>query len=161
VSGRLARARELLRQRLSRRGLGPAVALPLPLAAPAGVEQLTAGMAVTFAAGLALDSPAAALAREALRTMLMSKLRLVESLRRLVDSTVPTAVPTAICQVTREHVCRDVPLPGVPRSATTARSLVYQPITPGAVRSDLALSPAMSDRASDLVQIAGSRRFSL
>jgi RNA polymerase sigma factor (sigma-70 family) len=83
VSGRLARARELLRGRLVRRGVAPPAAGVATLfaasaseaAVPAGLAQVTIRSALTFAAGPGLRSAAAALAQEVLRAMFLSKLR--------------------------------------------------------------------------------------
>lgn len=68
VSGRLARARALLRQRLERRGLG-AVGVLAPVL-PTGLTRNTVRSSLDFAAGHALTShPAAGLAEGVLRTM--------------------------------------------------------------------------------------------
>jgi RNA polymerase sigma factor (sigma-70 family) len=82
VSGRLARARELLRRRLTQRGLAlPAAGVAALLAAeataaPATLVQITIRAALTFAAGQTTPSAAAALAEEVLRTMSLSKMKL-------------------------------------------------------------------------------------
>src|SRR5262249_11738346 len=74
VSGRLARAREVLRGRLARRGLtlsaaalGGALARSATAAVPAQLRQTTLDAAVRFAAGQAGAGAAVGLAREALR----------------------------------------------------------------------------------------------
>jgi len=64
VLSRLSRARERLRQRLTRRGVAPAVGVPV--APPAGLVVETVRTGVGFAAGTA-TGPAAALATEVLR----------------------------------------------------------------------------------------------
>jgi len=84
VSGRLARARELLRRRLTRRGLAlPASGVVALLAAgaattaaPAALVQLTTRAALTFATGQEMSSAAAALAEEVLRAMSLSKVKM-------------------------------------------------------------------------------------
>ncbi len=82
VRGRLGRAKELLRARLVRRGFEPAVALTALLSerssaeiVPRALIELTAFSASRAAAGMVSGS-SAALCREVLRTMLMTKLKL-------------------------------------------------------------------------------------
>lgn len=88
VSGRLARARELLRSRLARRGLalsGTLVAtMPADQAGAAAVSSLviqaTVGAARLFVAGQAagaVSTPAAALAERVLKAMFMTKFTIV------------------------------------------------------------------------------------
>jgi RNA polymerase sigma factor (sigma-70 family) len=89
VSGRLARARDLLRQRLARRGWGPAAGLAAPvlagLALSAAVPAALADAATRAALQSATDAaflPAgvAALANRALREMAVHRLRLLGTL---------------------------------------------------------------------------------
>jgi RNA polymerase sigma factor (sigma-70 family) len=90
VCGRLARARELLRQRLSRRGLalsGAALteALTEPASAPATALTAVSKMAVLFALSHSIGSGAvspsvAALARGALRTLTVAKVKTIAGL---------------------------------------------------------------------------------
>ena len=82
VRGRLGRAKELLRSRLVRRGFEPAVALAALLNERASAEivpkaliERTAYFASRAAAGM-VSASTAALCREVLRTMLMTKLKL-------------------------------------------------------------------------------------
>jgi RNA polymerase sigma factor (sigma-70 family) len=83
VSGRLGRARELLRRRLLRRGLAlPAGGVATLLATtavraavPAALAQATLRTAVTFAAAQGAPSAAATLAEEVIRAMFLSKLK--------------------------------------------------------------------------------------
>jgi RNA polymerase sigma factor (sigma-70 family) len=83
VSSRLARARALLRQRLARRGVSlsavlSALALTRPAAAPAAVLTATVRSALAYVAGEAngsVSGPATALARAALRTMVVGHLQ--------------------------------------------------------------------------------------
>jgi RNA polymerase sigma factor (sigma-70 family) len=82
VRGRLGRAKDLLRSRLVRRGFEPAVALAALLHERASAEivpraliERTAYSAVRAAAGM-VSASTAALCREVLRTMLMTKLKL-------------------------------------------------------------------------------------
>jgi RNA polymerase sigma factor (sigma-70 family) len=84
VSGRLARARELLRRRLARRGLalpaGGVAALLTADAADAGVPAAVAATvraAITFVAGPGLTTAPAILAEEVIRTMFLSKTKVV------------------------------------------------------------------------------------
>ena len=90
VKGRLSRARDLLRSRLSRRGLGvPAAALALAAireasaAVPEALILSTTRAALPFAAGGAaaglLPAAAASLARGTLRTMTMTKLKVLSA----------------------------------------------------------------------------------
>ncbi len=91
VEGRLARARGLLRSRLNRRGLVPAIGLlgasvsarTVSAAVPAALAKATVQTAVRFTAGGAtavaagvVPAAVAALSEEVLRTMLMTKLSL-------------------------------------------------------------------------------------
>jgi RNA polymerase sigma factor (sigma-70 family) len=84
VSGRLARARELLQRRLARRGLAVPVAALAPLlaaepgsaVAPAALIQRTITASLAFAAGRGeVAGPAAALAEGVLRTMSLPRLK--------------------------------------------------------------------------------------
>lgn len=83
VKGRLARARDLLRSRLTRRGLaGTAVAGMAVAAVPPRLFATTVEAAMGFAAGKAAaggtaSAAAVALAKGALRTMLLARLKLV------------------------------------------------------------------------------------
>jgi cobalt-zinc-cadmium efflux system membrane fusion protein len=88
VSSRLAGARDRLRGRLARRGLAPAAALPALLvpaqagtAAPAALVRATAEAGVLFASGRAAGGTAtpaaAALAEGVLRTMWLTRARVV------------------------------------------------------------------------------------
>jgi cobalt-zinc-cadmium efflux system membrane fusion protein len=89
VSSRLAGARERLRGRLTRRGLAPSATLPALLApakagtagVPAALVRRTAEAGVLFgsgqAAGGAVTPAAAALAKGVLRTMWLTKVRVV------------------------------------------------------------------------------------
>jgi RNA polymerase sigma factor (sigma-70 family) len=84
VKGRLARARELLRDRLTRRGLtlGAAGAAGLlehsaaTAGVPAGLAHATVRAALAFAAGKAATAPAVLLARAALSGMALRRLAL-------------------------------------------------------------------------------------
>ena len=78
VSGRLARARDLLRGRLARRGLAPTgaalVAVLAPGALPASLAAATTLAALSFAAGGSAAAPhSAGLAEGVLRTMYLAK----------------------------------------------------------------------------------------
>lgn len=93
VCGRLARAREMLRQRLSRRGLTLSVAaltaLAEPTAAPAAMVTAAGKMAALFALGQtagggAVSAPVAALAQGALHSMSMAKLKTAVALGAIV-----------------------------------------------------------------------------
>ena len=82
VRGRLGRTKELLRSRLVRRGFEPAVALAALLSERASAETVpraliewTTYSASRAAAGM-VSASTAALCREVLRTMLMTKLKL-------------------------------------------------------------------------------------
>ncbi len=81
VSGRLSRAKEMLRRRLARRGVVvPAAGVAALLAAetvsaPAAVVGLTVRAAISFAAGAGLTTVPAALAEEVMRTMFVSKVK--------------------------------------------------------------------------------------
>ena len=83
VASRLSRARDLLRQRLTRRGvtltataLGMALAeAAAPAAVPAILAASTVKAAVLFAAGTPFVSAAAILAEGVLRTLFMSKFK--------------------------------------------------------------------------------------
>jgi len=86
VAGRLARARDLLRRRLTRRGLAPSAGLGLTFlapsvsaAVPAALAQNTCKAALAFAAGKTAGlSPQVALwAEGAVKTMLIAKMKSV------------------------------------------------------------------------------------
>jgi RNA polymerase sigma factor (sigma-70 family) len=85
LKGRLERARLLLRGRLARLGLAPAVVLladayrPVGAAVPASILSTTARAAVAFAAGRidGISTPVVRLAEGALKAMFMSRLRSV------------------------------------------------------------------------------------
>jgi RNA polymerase sigma factor (sigma-70 family) len=88
VSGRLARARDLLRARLTRRGLAPTAALaeavlsqPAPAAMPTSLVQATLRSALALAAGPGhaggtLSAPVATLLKGVLDAMFVTKLKL-------------------------------------------------------------------------------------
>jgi RNA polymerase sigma factor (sigma-70 family) len=91
ILSRLARGREWLRNRLTRRGLAPAaVALALNLSSqaasavvPATLAQSTAAVAIPFAAGAAtelLPAHIAALAEGVIRTMIATKLKIAAAM---------------------------------------------------------------------------------
>lgn len=93
VCGRLARAREILRQRLNRRGLTlsvAALAAPAePTAAPAALVTAAAKMAALFALGQtagsgAVSATVAALAQGVLHSMSLAKLKTVVALGVIV-----------------------------------------------------------------------------
>jgi RNA polymerase sigma factor (sigma-70 family) len=87
VSGRLARARDLLRQRLARRGWGPAAGLAapvlagatLPSAVPAALADAAtrAALQTTSGAASALPAGVALLANRAVRDMAATRLRIL------------------------------------------------------------------------------------
>jgi RNA polymerase sigma factor (sigma-70 family) len=81
TSARLARARELLRRRLTRRGLALAALPPVfvspAAAAPAAPSALTARHAAAFAAGRGAPGAATDLVEGVLQTMFRSKLKFV------------------------------------------------------------------------------------
>ena len=75
VSGRLARARVLLRARLTRRGLAPAAVLPplLPVLVPAPLAAAALRTALAIGTGAAAPGPAVALAGATLRGMALAR----------------------------------------------------------------------------------------
>ncbi len=82
VKSRLARARERLRARLIRRGLAPAVGLAaffttasIRAAVPAALVRSTIALATTLTAAGTVPATVAALAKGALKTMLLAKFR--------------------------------------------------------------------------------------
>jgi RNA polymerase sigma factor (sigma-70 family) len=104
VATHLARARQRLRGRLARRGLAlgaSAIAAALaPQAAPAALPEATVKAASLFAAGTAaagsIPTRATALAEGALRTMLLSKLKIATAVLLTVGLLVAgTALPIA------------------------------------------------------------------
>jgi RNA polymerase sigma factor (sigma-70 family) len=83
VAGRLARAKEMLRRRLTRRGLALPAGAALVVtgaAVPTALAQSTLRAAIAFAAGARLASVPAALAEEVLRTMFFSKWKVAAAL---------------------------------------------------------------------------------
>jgi RNA polymerase sigma factor (sigma-70 family) len=87
ILSRLSRAREILRGRLARRGLGLSasalsVALPdsLSAAVPSALVESTIRLSISYAAGMAvsaLSAPAAVLAEGVLKAMFLTKVKLV------------------------------------------------------------------------------------
>jgi RNA polymerase sigma factor (sigma-70 family) len=83
VAGRLARARDLLRTRLTRRGIGPAAALaeavlsrPAPAAVPASLVDVTVRGALALATGGGeVSAPVVALMKGVLNAMFLSKVK--------------------------------------------------------------------------------------
>src|SRR5438067_2475316 len=75
VSGRLARARVLLRDRLTRRGVAPAAALTplLPAVVPAALAAATLRAALSIGTGPAASGPAVTLAEVTLRGMTLAR----------------------------------------------------------------------------------------
>jgi RNA polymerase sigma factor (sigma-70 family) len=75
VSGRLARARLLLRDRLTRRGLAPAAVLPqlLPVLVPAPLAAATLRAALVIGTRAAASGPAVTLAEVTLRGMTLAR----------------------------------------------------------------------------------------
>jgi cobalt-zinc-cadmium efflux system membrane fusion protein len=137
VSSRLAGARDRLRGRLARRGLAPTGALPALLvpardgatAAPAALVRATAEAGVRFASGRAAGGAvapvAAALAEGVLRTMWLTKVRVVAGVVLVL------AVACAAAGVLAGRLGAEKPDPGA------APALI--PGTPAALR----LPPAM------------------
>jgi RNA polymerase sigma factor (sigma-70 family) len=84
VKGRLHRARELLRVRLTRRGValsaGALTAALAPAAAPAALLDATAQAALTYLAGGAVSASVASLTKGVLQTMFLRKLKHVAAL---------------------------------------------------------------------------------
>jgi RNA polymerase sigma factor (sigma-70 family) len=115
VKGRLARARELLRRRLARRGLAGALsALAYPLATsesnaavPAGLEYATlkaaqavvSGTGASLVAASAVSLPVAALVRGVLEAMIMTQFKAIALPLVLVAGTVATGVVVAAGQL--------------------------------------------------------------
>jgi RNA polymerase sigma factor (sigma-70 family) len=136
VSGRLARARELLRGRLLRRGLAPSAALLTAL--PAGSAEaalpatLTAAVvrtasAFALARGISegvISGPAVALAHEVLRSMLLTKWKIGAVVLLALAATGTTAVLFAQRQPPQKQV-NPAPVPAkapaVPKAEADAR----------------------------------------
>jgi RNA polymerase sigma factor (sigma-70 family) len=128
VKGRLARARELLRKRLTRRGValatGGVAALfaqaTAPAAAPAALTASTLLLALRFAAGQAAgvageSIPAILLARGALKTMALTKLL-------LMTLVVVAAASIATAGVLLAHGPRGTEVAAAPVSPPAARA---------------------------------------
>ena len=115
VSGRLARARDLLGGRLSRRGValstGMLAALAAPEAVSAALVDSTLKTAVLYTAGQSVAAPVATLTQGVLKTMWLTKLKSAAALaalvlglagsgllahRALADKSAPDPAPNAI-----------------------------------------------------------------
>jgi RNA polymerase sigma factor (sigma-70 family) len=130
---RLARAREKLRRGLARRGLVlPATALSaalVPRSASASVSTMlcdfTTRVAITFAAhhaaGAARSTPAAALAQEVLRTMLLYKLKSTALILLLIAALASGAGYLTRSLATAKDVPRQAPAPRVTEKSDVLR----------------------------------------
>jgi RNA polymerase sigma factor (sigma-70 family) len=146
VCGRLARARELLRQRLSRRGLtlsGAALiaALTEPASAPAATMAAATRMAALFALGQtvagSVSPPVATLAQGVLQAMHVAKLKTIATLvvaLGLLVAGAGLAAPRFLTRKTPEPALASNDQPEQPRSAKAERTDLYDdPLPPGAV----------------------------
>jgi RNA polymerase sigma factor (sigma-70 family) len=143
VCGRLARARELLRKRLSRRGLTLSGAMLVaawtePSSAPAATVAAVARMAALFALGQAagngaVSAPVATLAQGALQAMSMAKLKTVVALVLILGAFAAGASGT-IRWTLAEKPSEPIPTAQAPKAETvrTERKDYYgDPLPPG------------------------------
>ena len=127
VSGRLARARDLLRGRLARRGLALSVAtLPATLAETAGAAPVPATLlsnTIKAATAGTVAGPIAALAEGVLQTMFLTRLK-IASIVLLVLGAVGTGILTyrALAEGKgKDLVAATIPLPEPERTKTKAK----------------------------------------
>jgi len=109
VRSRLARGRDQLRDRLTRRGLAPGIALPMlaspPDLVPACLQKLTAQSMLSYVAGQFLvekvSAPVATLAEGVIRAMKLRMLRILVSVALTVGA-VAGMLPLLIMQAPRQ-----------------------------------------------------------
>jgi WD40 repeat protein len=131
LSRHLARARELLRERLTRRGVTVPATLAAVAATPAVPADLSAEavrVAGLFAAGLAAEPPAVALAEGALRAMRPAKLR-----RTLVALTALAGLAAGAGLLARPTPTDPPPAPPAAEGPAVAADRFGDPLPEGAV----------------------------
>ena len=159
VKTRLTRAREILRDRLRRRGFGPDLGLIAPalrprgieaLCAPALVESTTRAVIQSASARTVLPGSSATLAREVLRTMTIARWG-------KVGSALAVALATASGVVSLAQVPGDGPRPDQKPAAVRADDLPTAEVKPGKLRFAVVERGALEAvRATDLLsQIEG------